>query len=154
MTRGSRKRGDAAARQISRSLIERGCTVHRYDAISTSSIYLKVDWGAGLSIRIADHDGYKHLNYRFNVDTSRDSGVRRAKIDRDGRSFTRTTYGLGSIGQLVGDVVRRRDAIIRREGEGAYRERMEALRAEAKVSTKGFYAHPETYEVRLEADHA
>lgn len=57
MARGSRKRGDAAARQISRALIERGFTVHRYDAISTSSIYLKVDWGAGLSIRMAVHDG-------------------------------------------------------------------------------------------------
>lgn len=78
--------------------------MHRYDAISTSSIYLKVDWGAGLSIRIADHDGYRHLNYRYNVDTSRKSGVRRAKVERNGRSFTRTTYGLGSVGQLVGDV--------------------------------------------------
>lgn len=152
MDRGSRKRGDAAARQISRALIERGFTVHRYDAISTSSIYLKVDWGAGLSIRIADHDGYRHLNYRYNVDTSRKSGVRRAKVERNGRSFTRTTYGLGSVGQLVGDVARRRDAIIRSEGEAAYRERMEDMRAEARAATKGFYAHPETYEVRLEAD--
>lgn len=153
MARGSRKRGDAAARKISRALIERGFTVHRYDAISTSSIYLKLDWGAGLSVRIADHDGYRHLNYRFNVNTEWKSGVRRAKIDQNGRSFTRTTYGLGSVGQLVGDVARRRDAIIRREGEDAYRKRIEALRAEAGAATNGFYAHPETYEVRLEADH-
>lgn len=153
MARGSRKRGDAVARQISRALIRRGCTVHRYDAISTSSIYLKVDWGAGLSIRIADHAGYKHLNYRFNVDTSMASGWRKVRCDCHGRSFTRTFYGIGSVSNLVGDVMRRRERIIEAEGDGAYRERVGRLRDEAARATRGFFAHPETYEVRLEDDH-
>lgn len=149
---GGRRRGDKAARQICRSLISRGCTVHRYDALSTSSIYLKVDWGAGLSIRIADHEGYSHLNYRFNVDTSRDSGVRRIVCERDGRGFTRAFYGMDSIGELVGDVMRRKGFEIERLGEKGYAEKVEALKTAAQDARSGFWSHPGVREIAMEGD--
>ena len=41
--------------------------VHRYDAKSTSSIYLKLDYGVCCGIRISDHNGKKKYHYRFNV---------------------------------------------------------------------------------------
>lgn len=41
--------------------------VHRYDAYSTSSIYLKLDYGVACGIRIADHPGKKKYSYRFNI---------------------------------------------------------------------------------------
>ena len=41
--------------------------IHRYDAFSTNSIYLKFDYGVANSLRISDHKGYKHLDYRFNI---------------------------------------------------------------------------------------
>ena len=41
--------------------------IHRYDAYSTNSIYLKFDYGAAYSLRISDHPGKKHLAYRFNI---------------------------------------------------------------------------------------
>lgn len=41
--------------------------MHRYDSYSTKSIYLKLDYGAMNSIRISDHEGKKHLKYKYNV---------------------------------------------------------------------------------------
>lgn len=44
-----------------------GFVVQRYDAYSTASVYLKLDYGVCNSIRISDHRGKKHLNYRYNL---------------------------------------------------------------------------------------
>lgn len=41
--------------------------IHRYDAFSTNSVYLKFDYGVANSLRISDYAGYKHLDYRFNI---------------------------------------------------------------------------------------
>lgn len=43
--------------------------IHRYEAYSTNSIYLKFDYGVANSLRISDHPGKKHLNYRYNIET-------------------------------------------------------------------------------------
>lgn len=48
-------------------LIAKGFIVHRYNAYSTSSIYLKVDYVLSCCIRIADYPGKKKYSYRFNV---------------------------------------------------------------------------------------
>lgn len=48
-------------------LLELGFIVHRYNSHSTSSIYLKLDYGLSCGIRIADHPGKKKYSYRFNV---------------------------------------------------------------------------------------
>ena len=48
-------------------LLSMGFTVHRYNAKSTSSIYLKLDYGVACGIRIADHPGREKYHYRFNV---------------------------------------------------------------------------------------
>lgn len=48
-------------------LLDMGFIVHRYNSHSTSSIYLKLDYGVSCGIRIADHPGKKKYSYRFNV---------------------------------------------------------------------------------------
>lgn len=48
-------------------LLDTGFIVHRYDSHSTSSIYLKLDYGVSCGIRIADHPGKKKYSYRFNI---------------------------------------------------------------------------------------
>lgn len=48
-------------------LLDMNFIVHRYDAYSTSSIYLKLDYGVACGIRIADHPGKKKYHYRFNI---------------------------------------------------------------------------------------
>lgn len=42
-------------------LLDMGFIVHRYYAYSTSSIYLKLDYGIACGIRIADHLGKKKV---------------------------------------------------------------------------------------------
>ena len=58
-------------KQIAKVLIEEllrlGFVVHRYNAVTTNSIYLKLDFGVCCCIRIADHNGKKKYHYRFNV---------------------------------------------------------------------------------------
>ena len=48
-------------------LLDMGLIVHRYNAHSTNSIYLKLDYGLACGIRIAYHPGKKKYSYRFNV---------------------------------------------------------------------------------------
>lgn len=55
------------ANTIIPKLLDMDFIVHRYDAYSTSSIYLKLDYGVACGIRIADHPGKKKYRYRFNI---------------------------------------------------------------------------------------
>lgn len=59
--------GTEIAKILVEKLLEKGFIVHRYNSHSTSSIYLKLDFGVCCGIRIADHPGRKKYCYRFNV---------------------------------------------------------------------------------------
>lgn len=59
--------GNDVANYLIPKLLEIGFIVHRYNSHSTSSIYLKLDYGLSCGIRIADHPGKKKYSYRFNV---------------------------------------------------------------------------------------
>lgn len=51
--------GNDVANYLIPKLLEIGFIVHRYNSHSTSSIYLKLDYGLSCGIRIADHKGKK-----------------------------------------------------------------------------------------------
>lgn len=53
------------ANYISQKLLQQDFIIHKYEAYSTCSIYLKLDYGVLNSIRISDHNGYEHLNYKY-----------------------------------------------------------------------------------------
>lgn len=59
--------GDEVARILAIKLLKLGFIVHRYNSVTTSSIYLKIDYGLACGIRIADHNGRQRYHYRFNV---------------------------------------------------------------------------------------
>ena len=71
----------ALADSLSERFLAEGFTVHRYDAYSTSSVYLKLDCGMCNSIRISDHRGKKHLAYRYNIGP----WIKKRWHDNDGR---------------------------------------------------------------------
>ncbi len=58
-------------RQVADTMVHffqsQGIKVMRYDAYSTSSIYLKLDYGMLYTMRISDHPGKKYLRYRYNI---------------------------------------------------------------------------------------
>ena len=55
------------ADSIANRLAGEGFIVQRYDAKTTDSIYLKLDYGVCNSIRISSHAGKKRLKYRYNI---------------------------------------------------------------------------------------
>lgn len=55
------------AENIIRTLKDNNVAIQRYDSATTSSIYLKLDYGVAFSIRISNHKSKKHLKYRYNV---------------------------------------------------------------------------------------
>lgn len=59
--------GKEIANILVQKLIGMEFIVHQYNAHSTSSIYLKLDYGVSCGIRIADHPGKKKYSYRFNI---------------------------------------------------------------------------------------
>ena len=59
--------GKEIANILVQKLIAEGFIVHRYNSHTTSSIYIKLDYGLSCGIRIADHPGKKKYSYRFNV---------------------------------------------------------------------------------------
>lgn len=59
--------GNKIAKILIKRLLEKNFIIHRYNSHSTSSIYLKLDYGLSCGIRIADHLGKKKYHYRFNV---------------------------------------------------------------------------------------
>lgn len=60
------KRLQDTAEHIIKELKSNGFVIHRYDAYSSNSIYLKLDYGVCNSIRISDHSGKSYLKYRYN----------------------------------------------------------------------------------------
>lgn len=124
-----------ADKLASRFLAE-GFTVHRYDAYSTDSVYLKLDYGLGNSIRISDHKGYKHLKYRFNIGT----WVRQRRDEQDGE-YIRSYYPAEDMEALVADVLRNRYKKRRHLGERGYNKRVGELRERSRHIRKGFWSY-------------
>lgn len=59
--------GEEIAKFLTEKLIKLEFVIHRYDVVTTSSIYLKLDYGICCGICIADHYGRKRSHYRFNI---------------------------------------------------------------------------------------
>lgn len=80
--------------------------IHRYDAYSTNSVYLKFDYGVANSLRIADHAGKEYLSYRFNIILT----LTEPKNDLSGR-FPRNYYPPDMVDQVIEDILagRRRE---------------------------------------------
>lgn len=74
--------------------------IHRYDAYSTNSVYLKFDYGVANSLRIADHAGKEHLAYRFNIILN----LTEPKNDLSGR-FPRNYYPPDMVDQVIEDIL-------------------------------------------------
>jgi len=86
---------NSVATELQRRLLDAGFIIQRYDAYSTNSIYLKLDYGVCNSIRISDHKGKEHLNYMFNLDRR----IKKIRIERG--EYTRYYYPFTEITAMV-----------------------------------------------------
>lgn len=119
--------------------------------MTTDSIYLKFDYGAAGSMRIATHPGKKHLAYTYNI---RLDG--KASYSRHELGSTRRYYAAADIDTAVEDVLQGRRRRIFKAGASAYALKMHELRRKAAYSL-GFWPRaeqvsqgPENIDLRVE----
>lgn len=114
------------------NLTEAGLVVQRYDAYSTNSIYLKLDYGVCNSIRISDHPGKRHLKYRYNIGPF----VEKYRCEKD--KYDRYYYRADKARNLLKKIVSAREFMIARYGEEAYKRFM-LKNLEYHKNGKGFW---------------
>ena len=113
------------AKVLVQKLLDMGFTVHRYNAVTTNSIYLKLDYGVCCGIRIADHNGKKKYHYRFNVV----KGYCGDKI----KNLISYFYTFEELPQLLNMVQKERESKIKKYGLENYKLYMEKEKQENKL---------------------
>lgn len=133
-----------AANYLQNELLKRGMIIHRYNAYSTNSIYLKLDWGAMNSIRISDHKGYDHLSYRYNVDASYKGN--KGYWKKDNKGFWKYFIGISkkNLDDLISMLV---EAKFEKITFYNYNELLEKYKKESQ-NAKGFWQ--KAWEVKLD----
>lgn len=123
------------AEYVIRKLLKEGFKIQRYDSFSTNSIYIKLDYGIGNSIRISDHKGKKHLQYRYNL-LSNYSGMEKQKSPE---GWDRYYYHLGNARKMIKDIIREKETKIKRYGEVQYKKYMDSNYTDNKHN-QGFWS--------------
>lgn len=113
-------------------LLDNCFSVLRYDAYSTNSIYLKLDYGVCYSIRISDHPGKAYLNYRYNVILG---GTVHTDIVKGKQRYY---YGDRDLVLLFDQIYKDRQEHIGKYGRGLYNKFMEKNKLEGR-SKDGFW---------------
>ena len=110
-------------------------TIHRYDAATSKSVYLKFDYGVANSLRISDHTGKKHLAYRFNIGFD----VKEPHTKTQG-GYPREFYPVRMVDRVIETILEHKQ--IRQQRYRSYQGvvEKEKLAAEAPAST-GFWSH-------------
>lgn len=107
----SKKEIESIALKLQNRLLAEGFVVQRYDAYTTNSVYLKLDYGVCNSIRISDHRGKQKLNYMFNLDKNAKE-IKTVKED-----FTRYYYPFGELAAMIRHILHHRTTKQQRYGE-------------------------------------
>lgn len=106
--RKMRKGVSALAEQVIEGL--RGkMIIHRYDAFSTNSIYLKFDYGVGNSLRISDHNGYEYLSYRYNIVL----GIKEKYVDATGK-YPKEFYPADKVDEVIARIISCKEEKVKR----------------------------------------
>lgn len=108
------------AKRLSCELKKLGFIVHRYNSITTNSIYLKLDYGICCGIRISNHRGKKKYHYRFNI-------IKDYEGDKVTyyKNLVSYFYTFSEIPKLLQDVCKEREAKLQKYGIDSYKKYME-----------------------------
>ena len=134
------RRKDKKLYQIAGTMVSflrrNGVHIMRYDAVTTNSIYLKLDYGVLYSLRISDHPGKRHLGYRYNVTKGYDG----PRYGDSKYTWQREYYSTKSddLNDLCLRILAMREAKILKDGPYLYEKEME-YRQEMNRSAKGFW---------------
>ena len=116
-------------------LDEKRFILYYLPAYTTSSRYIKLDFGVCKSIRIADHKGTEKYKYTFNLMIGLDKSY-----EEDGRYY----YCLEDIDKMISDIVKYRDNLLEEYGFKYY-EMMVEYKNQMLRKRKGFWEKCKNY---------
>ncbi len=123
--------------QIIDALKVHGFKIQYYKSYSTNSFYLKLDYGVSHSIRISDHKGKSHLNYRFNIGPHiTDYEVRKTPPPDYWPMYF---YPITQFKRMIQQIVQVRDNVIKKYGKERYKTLMQT-NLEKNQHKRGFWA--------------
>lgn len=111
-----------------------GFILQYYEAYSTSSCYVKLDYGISNSIRIADHKGKDKYPYRFNLMVGLDESY-----EVDGRYY----YSVSDYGKMIQDIKNFKNEQLNKYGFSYYKYMLKNKK-DAK-NKKGFWSKARNY---------
>jgi len=107
-------------------------TIQKYESHSTSSVYVKLDYGVCNTIRISDHPGKGHLKYRYNLIVGGQCNI------LEDNDFIRYYYSENDTELLLQQILFDRITKINRYGKRNYYKYMYQNQKEKK-GEKGFW---------------
>lgn len=126
----------ALAKYVQNWALSNGFIVQRYDAVTTNSIYIKLDFGLSNSIRISDHKGKDGLSYRYNLLAQ---APQKSRILHTNGTFPRYFYSFDMVDAMFADILKSRYEKQLRFGENKYTELMNESRQQNR-DEKGFWS--------------
>ena len=128
-------RTDKIMYDILEKLDRKGFVLYYLKAFSTSSCYIKLDFGVCKSIRIADHKGIEKYKYTFNLMI----GLDKSYVE-DGRYY----YCLEDLDKMIKDIIKYRDDLQKVYGF-KYFETMLDYKKQFLRKRKGFWEKAKSY---------
>lgn len=116
-------------------LDEKRFILYYLPAYTTSSRYIKLDFGICKSIRIADHKGIEKYKYTFNLMIGLDKSY-----EEDGRYY----YCLKDTDKMISDIVKYRDNLLNEYGFKYY-DMMVEYKKQMLRKRKGFWEKCKSY---------
>lgn len=120
--------------KLLRDLDQKGFILQYYEAYSTSSCYIKLDYGISNSIRISDHKGKDKYPYKFNLMMDLDKSY-----EEDGRYY----YSVKDYEKMLLDIKKFKDEQLNKYGFYYY-DYMLRNKKDAK-NKKGFWVKAKNY---------
>lgn len=120
--------------KLLRDLDQKGFILQYYEAYSTSSCYIKLDYGISDSIRISDHKGKDKYPYKFNLMMDLDKSY-----EEDGRYY----YSIKDYEKMLLDIKKFKDEQLDKYGFYYY-DYMLRNKKDAK-NKKGFWVKAKNY---------
>jgi hypothetical protein len=120
--------------KLLKDLDKLGFVLYYYQSYSTSSCYIKLDFGVCNSIRIADHKGKEQYPYTFNLMLNS-----KVSYEKDGRKY----YTASDYDKLIEDIVEFRDNQLSKFGFNYYDYMVK--NKNDSVNRKGFWKQSKSY---------
>lgn len=132
---GGTMKTDKLMYDILDKLDKKGFVLHYLRSYSTSSRYIKLDFGVSKSIRIADHKGIEKYKYTFNLMIGLDKSY-----EEDGRYY----YCLNDLDKMIKDIVSYRKELLDKYGF-YYNQYMLDYKKQMFRKRKGFWEKCKSY---------